>query len=90
MDALHLEIGLRVQHAVVHQVLVGDGVLVAVVVAWSAVAAVEQFKGVVVDVVGWRGSQAKLNGIKVVKDGLVALVDGSVTFVGHDQVVVTH
>lgn len=88
MNAFELEIGLCVQHPVIDQVVVGNGLFVAVVVAGGAVAAVELGKGVVVDVVGGRGGKAELDGVEVVEQGFVALVDGAVAFIRDDEVVV--
>ena len=88
LDALQLKVGLRVQYAVVHQVVVRHGLVIAVVVAGHASAAVEQLKGVVVDEVSGRGGQAQLNGVEMVEERAVAQVNRAVAFIGNDQVVV--
>jgi hypothetical protein len=74
LDTLKLEVGLGVQYAVVDQIAVRDGLLIAVVVAGQTVAAVEQLEGVVVDVVRGRGGESELDGVEVIEEGLVALV----------------
>ncbi|MCY1539147.1 hypothetical protein D9M68_747190 [compost metagenome] len=90
MDALKLKIGLCIQHAVVDQVLVGNRLLVAVVVTGRAVTAIKQFKSVVINVVSGGRCQPELDGVEVIEDGLISLVDRTVAFIGHDQIVVTH
>jgi hypothetical protein len=78
LHALELETGLGIQHPVVDQIAVLDGLLVAVVVGRETVAAVEQLEGVVVDVVGGGGGETELDGVEMVENGLVPLVDGAV------------
>lgn len=86
LNTLQLEVGSDVQHTVVHEIFVSNGLLVAVVVAGRTVSAVKQIEGVVIDIVGRCRGQSELNGVEVGdhENGLVALVDRSVAFVGDE------
>ena len=74
--------------AVGNEVLVSHGFIVTVVETGSVVTAVEELEGVVIEEIGRCGGKAKVNGVEVIEDGLVAAVNGAMAFVGNDEVIV--
>ncbi len=90
LDALALELQRHRDGHWRHQVTVCYRFVQAVGVGGYPVFQSEQAVGVVVNLVFGRGRQAHQEGVEVVEDGPVLLVDGAVRFVDDDEVEVAH
>lgn len=54
--------------------------------AGQAVFAIEYGESVMVDYVAWRCGQTKLNGVEIVEDFAVSIIDGAVAFIDNKDV----
>ena len=79
---------MRLEDAEGHEVAVVDRLLQRVAAGGFPVELVEQTVGVVVDLLARRGGKTDEEGVEVLEDAPVAVVDGAVGFVDDDQVVV--
>lgn len=89
-QTLDLKGGTRhVNRAIGNKVTVAHGFVVTVLAGGNSVLAVEQAEGVVVDEIGGGGGKPEVDGIEVIENGFVPLIDGAVALVADDEVVVT-
>ena len=90
LDAVALKLQRHRHRQRWHQVAVGHRLVQRVGIGGNAVFQVEQAVGVVVDLILRRGRQAHEQGVEVLENGAVLLVDRTVRLVDHDQVEVAH
>ena len=88
VNSADLETGPGIEYPVGSKVALRHGLLIRIVECRDAVFAAEEGERVVVDEIRRRRGQAQLQGIEVVEQGLVSVVDGAMAFVGDDEIVV--
>jgi hypothetical protein len=73
-------------HAEGHQIAVGNGLLEWIVGGGQLVVAAEKLTGAAADHFYRRGSQTDLQGVEVLEEVAIEVVDGPVRLVGDDQI----
>jgi hypothetical protein len=90
LDAIAQELGGVGHDLEGNQVAIGNGLLQRVVGRWQLVVATKELAGTAADHLHRGGRQAHLQGIEVLEDVAIQVVDGAVRFVGHDEVKEPH